>query len=162
MKRLFFALILCSLSITSFAQSPIVGIDMPKAVFYKADGKTFATDQIPKGTRSLLMLFDATCEHCQKVATEISKRSTELNNVNFYLISQDEYRSINYFMDHFGKPLKARKNVTVLQDKDRVFIPLFHPKQYPALYLYGKDKKLEFYSSDERDVSRFFSRIASK
>lgn len=159
MKKLFLALLLSGLSTITFAQSPIIGADMPKAVFYKADGKTFNTDQIAKGSKSLLMLFDATCEHCQKVAANISKRSTELKNVNLYLISQDEYRSINYFMDNFGKPLKTMKNVSVLQDKDHVFIPLFHPKQYPALYLYGKDKKLEFYSSDERDVPRFFSRI---
>ncbi|ACU04660.1 MULTISPECIES: peroxiredoxin family protein [Pedobacter] len=159
MKKLFLALLLSVLSTITFAQNPIVGTDMPKAVFYKADGKTFNTDQITKGSKSLLMLFDATCEHCQKVVSNISKRSTELKNVNLYLISQDEYRSINYFMDNFGKPLKTMKNVSVLQDKDHVFIPLFHPKQYPALYLYGKDKKLEFYSSDERDVPRFFSRI---
>ncbi len=163
MNRLFLALLLFSiLSITVFAQAPLKGTDMPKAIFYKADGKTFNTDQIGKDSRSLLMLFDATCEHCQKVAANISKRNTELKQVNLYLISQDEFRSINYFMDNFGKNLKTMKNVSVLQDKDHVFIPLFHPKQYPALYLYGKDKKLEFYSSDERDVPRFFSRIAGK
>lgn len=159
MKTLLFALFLTTFSITAMAQSPQVGTDMPKAVFYKTNGTNFSTDQIPKGTKSLIMLFDATCEHCQKVARNISKRSKELNNVNFYLISQDEMRSINYFMDNFGKLLKTMKNVTILQDKDHVFIPMFHPKQYPSLYLYGKDKKLEFYSCDERDVSKFFSRI---
>lgn len=159
MRKLFLALIVTAFTLTVHAQKPIIGTDMPKAVFYKADGSNFSTDLIPKGTKSLIMLFDATCDHCQKVATNISKRSKELENVNLYLVSQDEYRSINYFMDNFGKPLKTMKNVSILQDRDHVFIPLFHPKQYPALYLYGKDKKLEFYTSDERDVPRFFSRI---
>ncbi|MNL06010.1 hypothetical protein D3C87_1266310 [compost metagenome] len=165
MKRLFFALVLSIFSVAAFAQKqavPIIGTDMPLAAFYRADGTVFATEQIPKGSRSMVMLFDATCEHCQKVVSNISKRSKELEGTNFYLVSQDEFRSINYFMDNFGKPLKTMKNVTVLQDRNHIFIPLFHPKQYPAIYLYGKDKKLEFYSSNERDVPRFFSRINSK
>jgi peroxiredoxin len=159
MKQLFLALIITVSSLTVFAQAPIQGTDMPNAIFYKADGSLFPTDRIAKGSKSLIMLFDATCEHCQKVVANISKRSTELSAVNLYLVSQDEFRSINYFMDNFGKPLKTMKNVTVLQDRDHVFIALFHPKQYPSLYLYGKDKKLEFYSSNERDVPRFFSRM---
>lgn len=163
MKRLFLAFILittCSLTVA--AQSPTPGTDMPKAIFYKSDGSKFYTDQIPKGSKSLLMLFDATCEHCQQVASNLSKRSKELAGANLYLISQDELRSINYFMNNFGKPLQHMKNVMVLQDRDHVFIPLFHPKQYPALYLYGKNKKLDFYSSNEKDVPEFFDRIKSR
>lgn len=159
MKQLFIAFIISLSSLSLSAQTPTPGAAMPKAVFYKADGKTFTTDQIPKGTKSLIILFDATCEHCQRVASNLSKRSKELTEVNLYLVSQDEFRSINYFMDNFGKPLKAMKNVTVLQDRDYIFIPLFHPKQYPSLYLYGKDKNLDFYSSNEKDVSKFFSKI---
>lgn len=159
MKQLFIAFIISLSSLSLSAQTPTPGTAMPKAVFYKADGKTFTTDQIPKGTKSLIILFDATCEHCQRVASNLSKRSKELTGVNLYLVSQDEFRSINYFMDNFGTPLKAMKNVTVLQDRDYIFIPLFHPKQYPSLYLYGKDKNLDFYSSNEKDVSKFFSKI---
>lgn len=159
MRKLILTLFITIGVITANAQQPIVGIEMPKALFYKTDGGSFSTDLIPKGKKSMIILFDATCDHCQKVAANLSKRSAELKNVNLYLVTQDEIRSINYFMDNFGKPLKTMKNVTVLQDRDHIFIPLFHPKQYPSLYLYGKDKKLEFYSSDERDVPRFFSRI---
>ncbi|MDR6781805.1 peroxiredoxin [Pedobacter africanus] len=165
MKRLFFAFILSLFSTVVFAQAPavpIVGTDMPLAGFYRADGSVFSTEQIPKGTKSFIMLFDATCEHCQKVISNFSKRSKELEGANFYLVSQDEYRSINYFMDNFGKPLKTMKNVMVLQDRNRIFIPLFHPQQYPSMYLYGKDKKLELYSANEKDVPRFISRVKSK
>lgn len=162
MKRFFLAFILAVCSLTVAAQSPTPGTDMPRAIFYKSDGSNFYTDRIPKGSKSLLMLFDATCEHCQKVASNLSKRSKELAGANLYLISQDELRSINYFMDNFAKPLQHMKNVTVLQDRDHVFIPMFHPKQYPALYLYGEDKKLDFYSSSERDLPRFINRIKSR
>lgn len=159
MRKLLLALFITACAITVHAQQPIPGTDMPKALFYNTNGASFSTDLIPKGTKSMIILFDATCDHCQKVAANLSKRSAELKNVNLYLVTQDEIRSINYFMDNFGKSLKTMKNVMVLQDRDHIFIPLFHPKQYPSLYLYGKDKKLEFYSSDERDVPRFLSRI---
>ena len=140
----------------AFAQDLLPGSLVPKAVFYKLDGKSFSTDQIAKDKKFLLMFYDATCDHCQRVATELSKRSKELSGINLYMISLDEPRSINYFMGTFGKPLLAMKNVTILQDKDMVFIPLFHPKQYPSLYLYGKDRRLIFFSSKEKEVGKFF------
>lgn len=157
MKRVFLSLMVTLLTVTAFAQVPTPGTDLPKAQFYTMNGKVFSTDMIPKGTKSLLMFFDATCDHCQKVAAAISKRSKDITGVQLYLLTQDEDRSINYFMDNFAKPLKTLKNVTILKDKDLVFIPLFHPKQYPSLYLYGKDKKLILYSSNEKDVDKFFN-----
>ncbi len=160
MREFFLALVLTitgSLNVTAQSLNP--GADLPKAQFYKVDGSKFYTDQIPKGAKSLIMLFDATCDHCQRAASILSKRNKELAGVNLYLVTQDETRSIDYFMNNFAKPLKQMKNVTILQDRDHVFIPLFRPKQYPALYLFGKDKKLIFYSSNEKDVPGFFDRI---
>lgn len=103
------------------------------------------------------MFYDATCEHCQRVAANLSKRSKELGGINIYMITQDEKQSIDYFMSNYAKPLLTMKNVTLLRDKDMVFIPLFHPQQYPSLYLYGKDKRLIYFSSNEKDVSKFFN-----
>lgn len=157
MKRVFLSLMVTMFTVTAFAQAPTPGTDLPKAQFYKMDGKVFSTEMIPKDKKSLLMFFDATCDHCQKVAAAISKRSKELTGIQLYLLTQDEERSINYYMDNFAKPLKTMKNVMILQDKDHVFISLFHPKQYPSLYLYGKDKKLILYSSNEKDVDKFFN-----
>ncbi|MNY30166.1 hypothetical protein D3C86_1642560 [compost metagenome] len=62
MKQLFLALFITVGSITAMAQKPIPGTDMPKAIFYKADGATFSTDKIAKGSKSLIILFDATCD----------------------------------------------------------------------------------------------------
>lgn len=157
MKQLFFSILITAFSFSGFAQQSLTpGTAVPKAVFYKADGTTFSTDQIPKGKKSLIMFFDATCEHCQKVAANLSKKTKELSGTNVYLISQDVFRSINFFMDTYAKPLKTMKNVTTLQDRDYVFIPLFHPKQYPSLYLFGADKKLILFSGNEKDVPKFF------
>lgn len=156
MKKILFSLILCAFSTIAFSQTLTPGSALPAAVFYKTDGNSYSTNQIPKGKKALLMFFDATCEHCQRTAANMSKRTKELTGVNIYMITQDEQRSIDYFFNKFGKPLQALKNVTILQDKDRVFIPLFHPKQYPSLYLYNTSKNLTFYSSNEKDLQKFF------
>lgn len=159
MKHFLITLILLTSSTVAFSQDPLPGSVMPKAVFYKLDGKSFSTEQIGKEKKSLLMFYDATCEHCQRVAANLSKRSKELTGINIYMISLDEAKSINYFMGTFAKPLLAFKTVTVLRDKDMVFIPIFHPQQYPSLYLYGKDKRLIYFTNKEKDVSKFFDLV---
>lgn len=157
MKYLLTCLTVIVLFLTASAQDP--GSAMPNAIFYNRNSTTFPTYTIPTGKQSLIIFFDATCEHCQRVIAEIGKRSKELSKVNIYLVSQDEYRSIDYFMTNFGKQLLNLKNVKVVQDRDHVFIMAFHPKQYPALYLYGPDKKLKFTSSNEKEVPKFFKLI---
>ncbi|HMI02364.1 MAG TPA: redoxin domain-containing protein [Pedobacter sp.] len=156
MKQILFTLLLSVFATLTYAQGLEPGTEIPNTVFYKTDGKVFSTEQITKGKKSLLMFFDATCEHCQRVATVLSKRTKELGNVNIYLISQDEKVSIDYYISNFAKPLVALKNVTVLRDKDRMFIPLFHPKEYPSLYLFSTNRKLIYYTSKEKEVPKMF------
>ncbi|MDB5022214.1 MAG: hypothetical protein JWQ28_3341 [Pedobacter sp.] len=155
MKQLLIAFAFIATSFASFAQ--VQPVNLPNAVFYRANGSKLSTMEFPKTKKSLIIFFDATCPHCQRVVANLSKQSSKLSKVNLYLISQDEFRSINYFMTNFGKPLLTMKNVTVLRDGYFVFIPVFHPKQYPSLYLYGTDRKLIFFSSDENDVAKFLS-----
>ncbi|WP_442590289.1 TlpA family protein disulfide reductase [Pedobacter sp. AW31-3R] len=161
MKYLFTCFTALLFTLTAAAQAPetIPGAAMPNAIFYNRDNTPFSTYSIPTGKQSLIIFFDATCGHCQKVVAQMSKRVKELDKVNIYLVSQDEYRSIDYFTSNFGKPLLAKKNTKVVQDRDHVFIMAFHPKQYPALYLYGPDKKLKYASSNEKDVNKFFKLI---
>lgn len=156
MKQVLCVLLLSFFGTLTHAQALEPGTDLPKGVFYKTDGKTFSTEQIPAGKKSLLMFFDATCEHCQRVAASLSKRTAELKNLNIYLISMDEKTSMDYYISNFAKPLVALKNVTVLQDLDRIFIPLFHPTQYPSLYLFSPQRKLTYFTSKEKEVPKMF------
>ncbi|WP_316789006.1 peroxiredoxin family protein [Pedobacter frigoris] len=159
MKQFLLALFFSAFATLAYSQELTPGTEIPKAVFYKKAGGTFSTDQIAKGKKTLLMFFDATCGHCQKTAAAMSKRNKEFADINLILVTQDEQRSIDYFMTNYGKALLSMKNVSILQDKDHVFIPLFHPKQYPSLYLFGSDRKLIYYSSNDNDVPKFFKLI---
>lgn len=159
MKLLLTCLTIVFLSFGAVAQD--LGTTVPTAVFYNRDNSPFSTYNIPTGKKSFVFFFDATCGHCQKVVSQFNKRYKELANVNIYLVSQDEYRSIDYFTNTFAKQLAVQKNVKILQDRDHVFIMSFHPKQYPAMFLYGPDKKLKFTSSDEKDVNKVFQLLKS-
>lgn len=152
MKQLLIAIICCLFAGQASAQQPQT---LPSAVFYTRDGKTFATTQIPTTKKAFIMFFDATCGHCQQVASQLSKQSGKLAKANIYLVSMDEFRSIDYFMTNFGKPLLAMKNVTLLQDKHQAFIPTFKPDKYPSMYLYGTNKRLLKFSSNDKEVPKF-------
>jgi peroxiredoxin len=145
--------------LTASAQSPAAF--MPAFKFYTSKNTGFTKAQIPAGKSSLIVFFDGTCPHCQKVMGQLAKRNKELQNVNVYLVSLDEFRTINYFMDHYGKALTTMKNVTLLQDRDHVFIPLFKPTKYPAMFVYGADQRLRIYSSEEQDIPKIFSMLKS-
>jgi hypothetical protein len=159
MKRLLIGFVLTLCSFTIMAQSPATF--MPAFKFYTANNTGFTKAQIPVGKSSLIVFFDGTCSHCQKVMGMLSARHKELQNVNVYLVSLDEFRTINYFMDNYGKALKGMKNVMLLQDRDHVFIPLFKPTKYPAMFVYGADQRLRIYSSDEKDVPKILSMLKS-
>jgi thioredoxin-related protein len=70
MKQLFIALI-CSLFAYTASGQPM-SQTLPNAVFYKKNGQAFATSQIPATQKAFIMFFDATCEHCQQVALQLS------------------------------------------------------------------------------------------
>jgi peroxiredoxin len=156
MKSLFFVLI-CS--VFCFSVAAQVPASMPDFKFYTSNQAGFTKNNIPAGKQSLIVFFDATCPHCQKVAGELSKKTKELSKINIYMVSLDEFRTINYFMEHYAKSLIGLKNVTLLQDRDHVFIPLFSPSKYPSVYLYSADKKLKFNNSGEVEVSKILNKL---
>lgn len=68
------------------------------------------------------------------------------------MVSMDEAPAIKKFMNSYGKLLNNKKNVTLLQDKDRQFIPRFMPTRYPAIFIYSPQGKLIKYFSGEIDI----------
>ena len=159
MKKLLIAFVFSLCCFTVKAQSPATL--MPAFKFYTANQTGFTKAEVPAGKPSLIVFFDGTCSHCQKVMGMLAKRNKELQQANVYLVSLDEFRTINYFMDNYGKGLKEMKNVKLLQDRDHIFIPLFKPTKYPAMFVYGADQRLRIYSADEKDISKILSMLKS-
>lgn len=159
MKKLIIGLLFCVFGFNVNAQSPATFI--PSFKFYTAQNTGFTKAQIPAGKQSLFVFFDGTCSHCQKVMATIASHHKELEKINVYLVSLDEFKTINYFMARYGKALVGLKNVSLLQDRDHVFIPLFKPTKYPAMFLYAADQRLKIYSSEEQDILKILSMLKS-
>ena len=157
MKKLLTAFLLIFFCFRAAAQGPAPV--MPEFSFYRADGNPFTRMQVTPGKKSLVMFFDATCSHCQKTMQQLSGRYKELEKINIYLVSLDQHITMNYFMSRYGKNLTGKKNVLLLEDRDHVFIPLFSPSKYPALYLYSPQNKLLFYTSGDEKIQELFQAV---
>ncbi len=157
MKRLIITLIISLVGISTYAQKPAVF--MPAFKFYTAQNRGFTKEQVSPGKATLVVFFDGTCGHCQKVMTILAREHEALAQANVLLVSLDEFKTINYFMEHYGKALIGKRNVTLLQDRDHVFIPLFKPTKYPAMFVYGADQRLRIYSSDDTDIDKVLNML---
>lgn len=126
---------------------------MPDFTFYTlGDSLPFTKANIEEGKKSIVILFDVSCSHCQDEIASIGKRFGEFQDVNFYLVSFDDKNAIQRFMASYGKVLNGKSNVRVLQDSAHEFIPKFQPTKYPALYVYSEKKTLIKYFAGESEV----------
>lgn len=136
------------------AQQPTL---LPQFTFYKLDGKPFSNNDIKQGKKNLFILFDCTCEHCQRESKNLNANYAKFKDINIYMITMDEEYIIPQFFNSYAKGLNTKPNVLVLQDKKRMFIPTFLPKQYPSMYLYSSAGKLLMYQSGDGGVKKLMT-----
>ncbi|WP_316796947.1 TlpA family protein disulfide reductase [Pedobacter agri] len=138
------------------AQQPTI---LPQFTFFKLDGKAFSNKNLVPGKQNLFMLFDVTCEHCQRETKLLGANYTQFKNVNIYMITLDEAYIIPQFFNTYAKGLNTKPNVTILQDKNQLFIPLFLPKMYPAMYLYSPGGKLVAYNAGDGGIKKMMKLV---
>ncbi|MFC4210317.1 TlpA family protein disulfide reductase [Pedobacter lithocola] len=132
---------------------------LPQFKFFKLDGKPYSNVNINTSKKTLFILFDCTCEHCQREAKELNLAYSKLKNVTILMVTLDESISIQKFFGSFAPGLNLKPNVTVLQDKNRTFIPTFLPSQYPAIYLYSPAGKLLVYAYGDGGIKKVLKAI---
>ena len=135
--------------------SPVI----PHFQFFRLNNAPFTDNDLPKGKIMLIMFIDPDCDHCQRAINNICDQYNAFIKTDFFLISVSGIDKINQFMSTFGRKLKGRKNVTVLQDKLQQFISKFHPVRYPAMFLYSREKKLLDYEDNPESVFRLVNTI---
>ncbi|TCD08232.1 redoxin domain-containing protein [Pedobacter frigidisoli] len=139
------------------AQQPTL---LPQFTFFKLDGKVFSNKDLAQGKKNLFILFDCTCEHCQRETKLLNTNYAQFKNINIYMITLDEAYIIPKFFNSYAKGLNAKPNVTVLQDKNHMFIPAFLPKMYPAMYLYSPAGKLLVYNAGDGGIKKIMKVLA--
>lgn len=152
-----FLFFLLTASLSGFSQTQPA--TLPDFKFYTLEGGAFTKKDISHNSKFMLVFFDATCEHCQRELGRIGDSYDHFKNIPLYLISMDEVPAIKNFMATYGKKLNGRKNVTLLQDKDHVFISAFMPTRYPAIYVYTPAEKLIKYYAGETPVQDIIAAV---
>ncbi|MCZ4222296.1 TlpA family protein disulfide reductase [Pedobacter rhodius] len=155
LRNLFLAIILL-FALNANAQQPAF---LPQFKFFKLDGKPYSNVNINQSKKTLFILFDCTCEHCQREAKELNSVYSKLKNINILMVTFDESISIQKFFGSYAPGLNLKPNVTVLQDKNKTFIPTFLPSQYPAMYLYSTAGKLLVYNSGDGGIKKVLKSI---
>ncbi|MCI0920072.1 redoxin domain-containing protein [Sphingobacterium rhinopitheci] len=129
---------------------------IPAFTFYKVkSGMSFSNNDIPQGKKTVFILFDPGCSHCQTEAAALGKNYNKIKDINIYFVSMNDPAMQASFLETFGKELVGKPNIEVLYDKNQDFIQKFHiPKQFPANYVYGADMKLQTSWDGERDINQ--------
>jgi peroxiredoxin len=157
MKRVSVLFLFLSICFLGKAQQPASVI--PDFNFFKLDGTSFTNKNLEQGKKIFFVFFDPGCDHCQHAMKDINMHHTSLNKVAVYLISVDIKERINNFLAMYGKDLKNKKNVVVLQDLKNEFIQKFKPRKYPSMFLYSPEKKLLLYDDNEKNLAGFLKKI---
>jgi len=132
---------------------------IPDFNFFKLNGNSFSNNNLAHGKLLFFVFFDVSCEHCQHAIKDINLHYKEFNKTAVYLVSVDIKERINTFLDTYGKNLKGKTNVTVLQDLKNEFILKFKPRKYPAMFLYSTEQTLLLYDDNEQNLATFLQKI---
>ena len=108
---------------------------------------------------TVFLFFDTGCIHCRNEMVLMGDNFDQFKNATFYLVSQQDKSIVDEFMNTYGQKLKDKHNVHVLLDRNYEFLAKFKPLQYPALYVYGPDRKLKSYLDGENDLNSLLTAI---
>ena len=158
MKYIFKTLVLLLLALAKVsAQGPAKTI--PEFNFFKLNKNSFTNKDLAPGKMLFFVFFDTDCDHCQHGMQYISQHYQEFKKTALYLITLDSQEKIASFMSKYGTNLKAKNNVTILQDPKYEFMRKFRPIKYPSIFLYSAKKELIMYDDNEQNLSRFLQQI---
>lgn len=129
---------------------------IPLFTFYKVkSGVSFTSQDIPKGKKTVFILFDPSCSHCRTEAAGLGKNYDKIKDLNIYFVSMNDPALQATFLETFAKELVGKPNIEVLYDKNQDFVQKFHvPTQFPANYVYSADGKLESHWDGDRNINQ--------
>src|SRR5690606_6949039 len=107
----------------------------------------------------VFIFFDTGCVHCRNEIATIGENYNQFKNATFYLISQQDKDIVLDFMGTYGKELFGKPNVHTLLDRQYEFLPKLKPIQYPAMYVYGPDRKLKTYMDGENPLAQIVEAV---
>jgi thiol-disulfide isomerase/thioredoxin len=149
MRRIFFATAVVSSLLTgcgaeksqtdSVAQ--VVNVqqnDLPAIRLIFPDGRKINGQDL--GGKSVLVLFQPDCDHCQREAEQIAAFSKSFEGYHVYFISSAPVSEIVTFAEKYH--LRDKPNFFFAETPFDDVVKSFGPIETPSLYIYSTEKKL--------------------
>lgn len=154
MKKCWLGLLYLALSFTAVAQ--VRAGKIPEFVFYRLNNRPFTNREISSDKKVFFVFFDSDCDRCQRAMRAINLNYRRFNRAAIYLVTLDDSKKINNFMNTYGPALINKSNVTMLRDLRNEFIADFNPRKYPSMLLYSAHGNLLIYRDDPNHISQIF------
>jgi peroxiredoxin len=134
--------------------------NVPEFTFFTLKGnKPVTRTNLAIQGNIVFIFFDPGCSHCRTDIKGINDNFNKFSNANFYLISQQDQMLVADFMNTYARDIQNEANVHVLLDKNFEFLAKFKPLQYPALYVYGPDRKLKAFLDGENPIDKILQAV---
>jgi len=112
--------------------------ELPLVILIEPTGKQFSTRNLPGNT--ILIFFGASCEHCQREATQIQKNLKRFERYTLYFISMDPFPVINQFAQEYG--MNNRPNIRFMRADGASVSSSLGYLQTPTILIYAANRKL--------------------
>lgn len=133
-----------------------VTTDLPSITLTKLDGNRFTAKSL-QGRPVILVLFQATCDHCQREAKHIKNHIESFRNYQLYFISADTPAEASKFAVEYG--LAEETNVTFALTDVPSVLNTFGPVATPSVYIYNAAGKLMAKFNGETDINLILKKI---
>jgi len=140
MKKIFVSIPVLLISVCFLhAQDTLARYDksqlLPPFQFYSLDGKVFTQQNIPPGKFVALIFFNPDCDFCEDETDSIKAHISQLQNVEFVMISYHDSSKLSKFVKDYG--LSRYQNIHVVWDKDHLYSRLYTFRYAPSIHLFS-------------------------
>jgi cytochrome oxidase Cu insertion factor (SCO1/SenC/PrrC family) len=112
--------------------------DLPEVVLIEPSGKQFSARSLPGNT--ILIFFGASCDHCQREATQIHNNIQRFEHYTLYFISMDPFPVINQFAKDYG--IANQPNIRFMRADGASVSNSLGYLQTPTILIYAPNRKL--------------------
>lgn len=154
-KATFFFLCSFFISAAAFAQSDttapyLKNKQLPNFTLLRKDSVEFDQTVLDKNKRTIIMLFNPECEHCQEQLKLLLSMPEIKQSAQIILSTTETLEKLNIFYKKFN--LQQYSFVIPGKDHHYLFGKLFQPKTIPVLAFY--DSKQQFISLHQGNISK--------
>jgi len=130
--------------------------DLPAITLTKLDGNTFAAKSL-HGHPVVFVLFQASCDHCQREAKQIKTHIDSFRSYQLYFVSADTPAEASKFADDYE--LSGESNVTFALTDVPGVLNTFGPVSTPSVYIYNAAGKLTAKFNGETDIDLILKKL---